>query len=426
MRKLGASIAKELQLLAHDKVGLLLLYLMPVVLVFIITVVQDSAFKLVNDNQLELLVTNADEGNLGDSLVAILKKSGNFIIDEKNNLTEKKLQEEGLSGGKLASIYIPKNFSEAIENNTGTITKLILTEFGVAEDSTASPKRKETSLNIYFDPILQENFQYTLITNLQTVLSGLENKVMLENLFAEMGYDEIPEHIASKMTGEQTPIIAKAASLEGKQKLTPNSTQHNVPAWSIFAMFFMVVSLGGNLVKERLSGSFIRLMTIPPSFTYTLISKMLVYIGVAVSQLFLLFCIGYFIFPSIELPQLQIPNAVLQLIVVSVLSGMAAVSYAVLIGTYAKSQEQANGFGAVSIVIFAAIGGIWVPTFVMPDYMQTVALFSPLHWCLEGYYVLFLKNGDWDALSSSIIFLSLFVVVCQLLTVAKLKIQNYL
>ncbi len=426
MRKLIASIAKELQLLAHDKVGLLLLYLMPVVLVFIITVVQDSAFKLVNDNQLELLVTNTDEGDLGDSLVAILKKSGNFILDERNQLTEKKLQEEGLSGGKLASIYIPKNFSEAIENNTGSITKLILTEFGVADDSTSNSERKETSLTIYFDPILQENFQYTLITNLQTVLSGLENKVMLENLFAEMGYDEIPEHIASKMTGEKTPIIAKAASLEGKQKMTPNSTQHNVPAWSIFAMFFMVVSLGGNLVKERLSGSFVRLMTIPPSFTYTLISKMLVYLGVAVSQLFLLFCIGYFIFPLMGLPQLQIPNAILQLIIVSVLSGMAAVSYAVLIGTYAKSQEQANGFGAVSIVIFAAIGGIWVPTFVMPDYMQAVAQFSPLHWCLEGYYVLFLKNGDWNALNSSIIFLSLFVVVCQILTFVKLKIQNYL
>lgn len=426
MRKLLASIAKELQLLAHDKVGLLLLYLMPVVLVFIITVVQDSAFKLVNDNQLELLITNADKGDLGDSLVTILKQSGNFIIDEKNNLTEKQLQEEGLSGEKLASIYIPENFSEAIVNNTGSITNLILAEFGVTEDSTINSERKETNLTIYFDPILQENFQYTLVTNLQTVLSGLENKVMLENLFAEMGYNQIPEHIASKMKGDKTPIIAKSASLEGKQKLTPNSTQHNVPAWSIFAMFFMVVSLGGNLVKERLSGSFIRLMTIPPSFTYTLISKMLVYLGVAVSQLFLLFCIGYFIFPLIGLPKLQIPDTIFQLIIVSVLSGMAAVSYAVLIGTYAKSQEQANGFGSVSIVIFAAIGGIWVPTFVMPDYMQTVALFSPLHWCLEGYYVLFLKNGDWNALSSCIIFLSLFVVVCQILTFVKLKIENYL
>lgn len=426
MRKLLASIVKELQLLAHDKVGLLLLYLMPVVLVFIITVVQDSAFKLVNDNQLELLVANKDKGALGDSLVAVLKQSGNFLLDEKNDLSEKQLQEEGLSGGKLASIYIPENFSEAIENNTSTITQLILTEFGVTEDTLAVAERKETSLTIYFDPILQENFQYTLVTNLQTILSGMENKVMLENLFEEMGYDAIPEHIAAKMTGEKTPIIAKHASLDGQQKMTPNSTQHNVPAWSIFAMFFMVVSLGGNLVKERLSGSFVRLMTIPPSFMYTLISKMLVYLGVAVSQLFLLFCIGHLIFPSMGLPQLQIPDAFLQLLIVSILSGMAAVSYAVVIGTYAKSQEQANGFGAVSIVIFAAIGGIWVPTFVMPDYMQTVALFSPLHWCLEGYYVLFLKNGDWNALSSSIIFLSLFVIVCQILTFVKLKMQNYL
>lgn len=425
MRKLGASIFKELQLLIHDKVGLLLMYLMPIVLVFIITIVQDSAFKLVNDNKLELLVANKDQGSLGDSLIKMLERSGNFNLEKRSDLSENQMQKIGLSSSKLASIYIPENFSSAIENNTGTVTKLILKEFGVSEGE-ASKLIDRTNLTIYFDPILQENFQFTLISSLKTIVDGLESKVMLDQLFAEMGYDEIPEHIASKLTGETTPIIAKQASLDGVQKLNPNSTQHNVPAWSIFAMFFMVVSLGGNIVKERLSGSFIRLMTIPPSFTFTLLSKMLVYVGVAVSQLFLLFCIGYFVFPLIGLPKLQIPASIFQLILISVLSGMAAVSYAVAIGTYAKSQEQANGFGAVSIVIFAAIGGIWVPTFVMPDYMQTVAYFSPLHWCLDGYYVLFLKNGDWNALSSSIIFLSLFIIVFQFLTFIKLKIQNYL
>lgn len=426
MKKLIASISKELQLLTHDKVGLLLMYVMPIILVFIISLVQDSAFKIVNDNQLKILITNNDAGRLGDSLVTILNKSGNFLIEENNKMTEIEMQQKGIKEGKLASIYIPSNFSTAIETNTSSITKLILTEFGMDDDSTAAAKIEATSLTIYFDPILQENFQYTLVTSLQTILSGLENQVLLKNLFLEMGYDEIPEHIASKMKGEQIPIIAKNASLEGEQRLTPNSTQHNVPAWSIFAMFFMVVSLGGNIVKERMSGSFVRLMTIPPSFGYTLISKLLVYLGVAVSQLLILFSIGYFIFPSLGLPQLQIPHAILQLLIVSVLSALAAVSYAVLIGTYAKSQEQANGFGAISIVIFAAIGGIWVPTFVMPDYMQTIALFSPLHWCLEGYYILFLKNGDWSSLTPSIVFLSLFIIACQVLTFIKLKIQNYI
>lgn len=426
MKKLVASISKELQLLSHDKVGLLLMYAMPIILVFIISLVQDSAFKIVNDNQLKVLIINKDTGRLGDSLVSILNKSGNFLIEENDKLTEIEMQQKGIKEGKLASIYIPSNFSKAVESNTSSITKLILTEFGMDDDSTAETKLEATSLTIYFDPILQENFQYTLVTSLQTILSGMENQVLLENLFQEMGYDEIPEHIASKMTGEQIPIIAKNASIKGEQKLTPNSTQHNVPAWSIFAMFFMVVSLGGNIVKERMSGSFVRLMTIPPSFAYTLISKLLVYLGVAVSQLLILFSIGYFIFPYLGLPQLQMPNAIVQLLILSILSALAAVSYAVLIGTYAKSQEQANGFGAISIVIFAAIGGIWVPTFVMPDYMQTIALFSPLHWSLEGYYILFLKNGDWNALTPSIVFLAIFIIACQLLTFIKLKIQNYI
>lgn len=427
MRKFGATLIKELQLLVHDKVGLLLMYAMPVVLVFIITLVQDSAFKIVNNNQLEIIVANHDKGTLGDTLVKMLEKSGTFIVEKNNRLSEKALQQKGITDGKLASIYIPTHFSASIENNSGTVTKLILVEFGMSEDSVKlAENTTTTNLIVYFDPVLQENYQYTLKTNLQTLLSGMENQVLLRNLFKEMGYDAIPEHIASKMTGEQTAIVAKQASINGKTAVVPNATQHNVPAWSIFAMFFMVVSLGGNIVKERNSGSFVRLLTIPPSFSLTLISKMVLYLGVAISQLALLFAIGYWIFPFMELPALQMPGSILQLFVVALLSGMAAVSYAVLIGTYAKTQEQANGFGAISIVIFAAIGGIWVPTFVMPTYLQNIALISPLHWCLEGFYALFLKNGDWNSLSFSIIFLSLFTIICQILSFAKLKSQQYL
>jgi ABC-2 type transport system permease protein len=191
-------------------------------------------------------------------------------------------------------------------------------------------------------------------------------------------------------------------------------------------MFFMVISLGGNIVKERLSGSFLRLQTIPGGFALTLISKFLVYLFVALSQLLLLFMMGIYIFPHIGLPKLAMPNAFLPFMVVTLLSAVSAISYAVLVGTYAKTQEQANGFGAISIIIFAAIGGIWVPNFVMPDYMQTIGNISPLKWCLEGYYILFLKNGAWGELIGTISFLFLFTVICQLLIFIKLRIQNYL
>ncbi len=106
------------------------------------------------------------------------------------------------------------------------------------------------------------------------------------------------------------------------------------------------------------------------------------------------------------------------------MSSMAAVSYALLIGSWAKTQEQANGFGAISIIIFGAIGGILVPTFVMPEFMQFASNFSPLHWCLEGFYILFLKGGSWHELRWVILFLGVFILICQLCTYIKLRIEK--
>lgn len=422
--KFAASILKEIQLLIHDKIGLLILYIMPILLVFIITIVQDSTFRLVNENQMDLLVINNDEGHIGDDLIDVLEKSGSFTIEVNDSIAFKDLKKATLDHNKLISLYIPSDFTKNINGNASHVSNVMLTEFGIGEAKNEE-KLKQPTITFYYDPVLQENFRMTLTTNLQTILVGLENKAMVEQLFKDMDYDSIPDHIEKELNGRQTQILSQVAGKNGRDVI-PNSSQHNIPAWTIFAMFFMVITLGGNLVKERLSGSFLRLQTIPSAFMLTIWSKMLVYLFVAMTQMVTLFCIGMFVFPLIGLPELILPDALIQLLLVSFLSALAAVSYAIVIGTYAKTQEQANGFGAVSIIIFAAIGGIWVPTFIMPDYLQQIGKLSPLYWCLDGFYTLFLKNGSWSELSGTLIYLIMFTFVCQLLTFIKLRLQNYL
>lgn len=425
MNRFLASIIKETQLLVHDRVGLLILYLMPMALVFVITIVQDSTFRLVNENQLELLIVNHDEGNLGDSLVSILKGSGNFDISEDTSIKKDELQEATIEKSKLLSLYIPSNFSEKLNQNAGKISSTMLHEFGLVDSISIVRDTNQQFIALYYDPVLQDNFRLTLTTNLNSILFGIENKVMLEKFFTDMGYDKIPENIHSELIGNKTELRSSPAGKKGRNKI-PNSSQHNVPAWSVFAMFFMVISLAGNLVKERNSGSFVRLQTIPGSFMLTIYSKMVVYMFVAVTQLIALFIIGMTVFPLIGLPRLDIPPHYIQLAVMTLLSALTAVSFSILIGTYAKTQEQSNGFGAVTVIIFAAIGGIWVPSFIMPNYLQQIGKISPLHWCLEGFYALFLKNGEWSELAGPIIFLTLFIGVCQLLTFIKLRTQNYI
>lgn len=427
MRKLMVSLKKELLLLISDKMGLLLMYLMPLILVFIITLVQNSAFKLVNENKLEMLIINDDNGPIGDSLVGKLQHSGDFNVELAPKVDLKRLKKETLDRKKLISIYIPKDFSKCIYGNSKKISNMLLSEFGVIEPvKTAKTNHLNGQIDYYFDPILQENFRLSILTGIHTIIAGIENEDMIRYLFIDMGYDAIPPHIRKELMSRQIPLNPLQTEGAADTMAVPNSSQHNVPAWSIFAMFFMVISLSGNVVKERLSGSFIRLQTIPSAFLMTIFSKILVYLFVALTQLCIMFSIGIFIFPYIDLPGLEMPENILGLIVVSVLSAMAAISYSLTIGVYAKTQEQAGGFGAISIMIFAAIGGIWVPSFIMPEYMQSIGKISPLHWCIEGFYSLFLKNGTWIELSGTIIYLLLFIFICKVLTYVKLRAQNYI
>jgi len=212
-------------------------------------------------------------------------------------------------------------------------------------------------------------------------------------------------------------------SRDGRRTI-PNATQHNIPAWTIFAMFFVVISLGSSVVREKLSGSFTRLKTLPTNYFLALLSKQLTYLFVTLAQAALIFAIGIWIFPVMGLPPLNLPEDLPGLFIVSFVCGWCAVSFAIVIGVFAQTQEQANGIGAVSIVLLAAIGGLLVPSFAMPASFQPVIKLSPLHWCLEAYYGLFLEAGKLKDILVNILPLLGITILFQLITLCGLKRQR--
>ena len=72
---------------------------------------------------------------------------------------------------------------------------------------------------------------------------------------------------------------------------------------------------------------------------------------------------------------------------------LAALGYAMIIAVIARTTEQATTLGGAGNIILAAIGGIMVPTFVMPPMMQAVAKWSPMHWGLNGFHDVLLRGG---------------------------------
>ena len=50
---------------------------------------------------------------------------------------------------------------------------------------------------------------------------------------------KMPEDSASQFNLAELPQINSIPASRNFQKITPNATQHNIPAWTIFAMFFI-------------------------------------------------------------------------------------------------------------------------------------------------------------------------------------------
>lgn len=118
--------------------------------------------------------------------------------------------------------------------------------------------------------------------------------------------------------------------------------------------------------------------------------------------------VGMFLFPYLNLPTFEINNQFFLLSLVAIFSGLAAIGFGVLIGTIANTQEQSAPFGATSVVILAAIGGVWVPVFAMPKIMQYVSHISPMNWGLNAFYDIILRQGNLIDIMPELILLLLF------------------
>ena len=423
MFKLWATIVKDVRILLRDVVGISLMFVMPIILVVVVTSIQNSTFNLVNKNKLSILICNSDTGQSSQQLIKSISKIGMFKVSlMPTDKSAQQMADAMHDNDAMLGVIIPSDFSRKVEAKSKSIAGKALTSFGLAGDSSKKVGDVDP-LTLYYNPILQESLRLSVQGGIRSALQLVESRETLRSLYFSINEKQLPEKLENEMLNNNTAINEIPVSKDGT-RATPNATQHNVPAWTIFAMFFVIMSLGGSVVREKVSGSFIRLKTLPTNYLVGIFSKQITYLAVTMLQAAVIFSMGIWLFPFLGLPALNLPSDILALIIVTVVCGWCAVSYSICVGVFADTQEQANGFGAVSIVILAAIGGLMVPSFAMEGFAKTAANFSPMHWALQAYYSLFLEGGKLKDVVNNIIPLFIITVVLQLITFWGLKRKN--
>jgi ABC-2 type transport system permease protein len=424
MHTLTATIIKDFKILMRDRLGLGMMFFMPVLLVIIITSVQNSTFELVNNNRITVLVYNLDKGPEGTRLMGAIEKIGLFkILPADTGSTYQEISNRMHAKDALVAVVIPVRFSSAVNSRATRIASRALQD----PDSAAAVKQQDTalpdSLMMYYHPVLQQSFRNSIEGALRSAVQVIQGEAIVKNLYNAINSREIPPDLEKDILFGQIPVTEVPVTMSGSREI-PNASQHNVPAWTIFAMFFIVVSLGSSVVREKNSGSFLRLKTLPASYLNALFSKQIVYVLVTFLQAAVIFAVGNLLFKYIGLPTLHLPKDIPALVLVTLVCGCCAASYAICVGVFSNTADQANGFGAISVVILAALGGLLVPSFAMPANFQRMLSISPLHWALEAYYGLFLEGGKLKDVLTNILSLAAISVGIQLLTLYGLKKKN--
>jgi ABC-2 type transport system permease protein len=415
MIRLRASIKKEFLLLVKDWAGLVIIFLMPLSLVLVMTLIQDSSFRKLNESSLTVLYLDEDQDSLGIQVKQGLESTEflNVVTEIKGQpLTEKMLFEQVARGKYQIGVVIRKGATEAIRERG---QKMVQQTLGLEEEN-PSDSLVKAKIILYFDPVIKNSFKVTLRNALQNFTSQIEGGILFKALEEELAeyLPEPPRSLSNPGAGiEYEEIYAR----DEYNDILPNSVQHNVPAWTIFAMFFIIIPLTGNIIRERDSGLATRLRLMPGSRFQALTAKVVVYMGVGLLQCLLMLQFGKHILPMFGLPALVFGPEKIALALITTATILAATGYSVLVGSVARTHDQAAVFGTVSVILLAAIGGIWVPVFMMPDLMQSASIISPLNWSLNGFYDILLRGGGLKEIAGETFALLGFFIVTLLAAV---------
>jgi ABC-2 type transport system permease protein len=403
IRQVVAVALNELQLVWQDRPALALLFLMPAFFIVVMSFALENVFEAgTRERPLSVLVIDEDGGPVAARVVRTLEAAPG--IDAITRI-------EGVSLDR-------EDAERRVTERTHPMALLL--PAGLSDpprDPAAAPV-----VALIVDPATQRQ----IIAPVRGAVEGVLRMTLvlerlpgdLRELVTEWSIEEgegVPppdllEELEQSYSDRLARLEARAgasvdvrfpAGLEPPSR--PTATQQSVPAYAIFGVFFIAHTLATSFVRERADGTLRRLMVTPLSRAALLLGKLLPYVLLNLVQIALMFAVGVLLFDL----ELGSPLALLGL---SLATSGAATGLGLCVAALGRTEAQVGALAVSISIILAALGGLMVPSYVMPGAMRSLAAATPHAWALQGYHDVMLRGASLRAVLSEIAILTGFAL----------------
>jgi ABC-2 type transport system permease protein len=333
IRQIISITLKELKVLWFDREALALLFAMPMFFILVMSFALEGVFQTGSKSHpIEILVVHKKGGPLADQAIADLKRMEGFILIETHEgipLTSDKAEQLIGRGVYPLALLFPEGYTERV--------------LEISND----PQKGKATVSLISDPAI--NLQ--LLTTIKGAIQGaIERPVLLagipQRLKEMFGTLAGMEGQLDTMLGNKNIRGREGSGVDLIQTFPkglnagrhPTATEQNVPAYTIFGVFFIVLTLASSFLQEKKDGTFQRILAAPLSKTALLIGKLLPYYLVNLIQIGLMFCIGFVVF-GIRLGHLP------ALVIVSLALAAAANGLGLLVAALGKTEPTVGSSG---------------------------------------------------------------------------------
>lgn len=380
---------KDLQIFLKDRGAVVMLFLLPFVFISMLSIVGKNVdLGQSAEEALSLKVANSDpDGALSKEYLADLEKQGVVRLEyDDQAYLEKRINDANLG----MALFVPQGFSADLEAGRQVSLRLLM-----------HPYANEAAVMTVERALVRTAREFMMM---QYLNQGLKQMAAMQaadpqsaSTFSE---ERIQGQIASQQAqAENRPLISvtettpQALLDEEEGFVIPELGQTIVLGMAVLFVFLSAQNTAASIFREKEIGSFRRLIAAPLGRPTILIGKLLPNLILSLVQIAVIFLTGVYLLGFLGVTPLDLGSDPLGLVIVALAAALCSTCLGIFIAGIARTQNQVGSFSSLFLFLAALLAGSFVPQFLLPDGLNSLAHVVPHYWANHAFFGLVFRNN---------------------------------
>jgi len=355
MNRIFDITAKDLMQILRDRETFMFLLIMPILFTIFFGLAFSGTGKGPADSRLPVGYLDLDNGTYSQHLKNMLIGSTVIRLDEDTTRSETDLDQLVADEKLAAALIVPAGYSQSVQD--GTPLKLTFI---------ADPSNPSVS---------------TIENDVMAATSRLMSAIRTAQVVGQTASAFAPAFEQALAAWQDPPVqvvTTSSAAIKVKDNVTLSAT-HTSPGMMLQFAIAGLITAATVIVSERKTRSLQRLLTTATSRVHILLGHYLAIFTLIFGQFVLLITFGQLI---LKVDYLRIPLATL---LVAMAAAACISAMGLLIGVFAKSEEQTVIFVMIPMFVLSGLGGAWMPLEYTGAAFQSIGHVSPVAWAMDGF-----------------------------------------